>query len=476
MPKKPSLNISIKSFEWDYLGFGLCRAWITQWMLLPIPMLSTWKISAELLYFIPAACACLVLALFLRGKDMRKSRTLILIVSALLSCIGITLIAIGSSGKFVVPMALGLLSVGIAAALLQTLWGDRLSCLPSNQASFYTVCAFLLSAFLSIFAWSAGSLGTALLLFCALPIGSYILLFRGFRSGEWEEACTFSWTETTKETHDPVHLGRFCISILVFVIVFNFAYRQLLPGASFEGSGHPLRSIANIVVMAALLVVVVATGRFNRMGLYRLSFPVLIGALLLLLFIPAEYAFVASTTAAIGYKLFDVLFWCVLVEIVHGDRKSAWKVLGFGMAANLGGMGLGMGAGWLFELLPNAAMPDLPVVVCLLMFSLVIVVILILPESLLAQFSFHESKKGKGPLAFSFADRCAAVAEDHLLTARERDVLNLLAQGRTQSVIARKLGIGEGTAHTHIVHVYQKLGIHSQQELIDLVEGFAADR
>lgn len=476
MPEGPGLHISIRSFEWDYLGFGLCRAWITQWMLLPIPMLGVWKISAELLYFIPAAFVCLALALLLKGGNARRSRTLILLGSAALSFIGAAFISAGSSGGQMALTALGLLCAGIGAALLQALWGDRLSYLPSNQASFYTVCAFLLSAVLSVFAWSAESLAAALVSFCVMPAGSYILLLRGFSSGEWEEARAFSRDDAAKEPHDPMRLGRFCISILVFVIVFNFAYRQLLPGASFEGAGHPLRSIANIVVMASLLAALSATGRLDRMGLYRLSFPVLIGALLLLLFVPDEYALSASVIAAIGYKLFDVLFWCVLVGIVHDDREGAWRALGFGMAANLGGMGLGMGAGWLFELLPNAAMPDLPVVVCLLMFSLVVVAILILPESLLAQFSFHEPKNGKGPLAFPFADRCAALAEAHLLTARERDVLALLAQGRTQSVIARKLGIGAGTAHTHIAHVYQKLGIHSQQELIDLVEGLAADR
>ena len=52
-------------------------------------------------------------------------------------------------------------------------------------------------------------------------------------------------------------------------------------------------------------------------------------------------------------------------------------------------------------------------------------------------------------------------------------MLLLLAQGRTQSVIARKLSIGEGTAHSHIIHIYQKMNVHSQQELLDIIEEFA---
>ena len=36
----------------------------------------------------------------------------------------------------------------------------------------------------------------------------------------------------------------------------------------------------------------------------------------------------------------------------------------------------------------------------------------------------------------------------------------------------RDLGIAKGTAQTHIENVYHKLGVHKQQELIDLVESY----
>jgi DNA-binding CsgD family transcriptional regulator len=71
---------------------------------------------------------------------------------------------------------------------------------------------------------------------------------------------------------------------------------------------------------------------------------------------------------------------------------------------------------------------------------------------------------------------CARVAAAHHLTAREGETLVLLARGRTLAIIARELQIANGTARTHIEHVYAKLGVHKQQELIDLVEAFAADK
>ena len=45
------------------------------------------------------------------------------------------------------------------------------------------------------------------------------------------------------------------------------------------------------------------------------------------------------------------------------------------------------------------------------------------------------------------------------LTAREREVLALVADGATNRAIARQLHLSEATVKTHLVHVYAKLGV-----------------
>ncbi|WP_270299718.1 LuxR C-terminal-related transcriptional regulator, partial [Eggerthella sinensis] len=44
--------------------------------------------------------------------------------------------------------------------------------------------------------------------------------------------------------------------------------------------------------------------------------------------------------------------------------------------------------------------------------------------------------------------------------------------GASLSIVMRDLQIAKGTAQTHIENVYAKLGVHKQQELIDLVEAY----
>ncbi len=47
------------------------------------------------------------------------------------------------------------------------------------------------------------------------------------------------------------------------------------------------------------------------------------------------------------------------------------------------------------------------------------------------------------------------------LTDREVEVLRLLARGAPRKQVARRLGIGVGTVHTHISHIYEKIGVNS---------------
>lgn len=56
------------------------------------------------------------------------------------------------------------------------------------------------------------------------------------------------------------------------------------------------------------------------------------------------------------------------------------------------------------------------------------------------------------------------------LTDREVEVLKYLVLGRSSRRIQEELLISESTVHTHARHIYQKLGIHSKQELLDMVE------
>ena len=66
---------------------------------------------------------------------------------------------------------------------------------------------------------------------------------------------------------------------------------------------------------------------------------------------------------------------------------------------------------------------------------------------------------------------CAALAKERNLSQREEEVLLLLAQHKTARDIERELCVANGTAKAHIRHVYQKLDIHTREELFERVGG-----
>lgn len=66
--------------------------------------------------------------------------------------------------------------------------------------------------------------------------------------------------------------------------------------------------------------------------------------------------------------------------------------------------------------------------------------------------------------------RCLNVARAYGLSPRETDVLVAFAHGRNVAYLAEHLVLSTNTIRSHSKTLYAKLGVHSKQELIDLVE------
>jgi two-component system nitrate/nitrite response regulator NarL len=56
-----------------------------------------------------------------------------------------------------------------------------------------------------------------------------------------------------------------------------------------------------------------------------------------------------------------------------------------------------------------------------------------------------------------------------LLTARERQIVNLVSDGLSNKAIARQLKLTDGTIKVHLHHVFEKLGISNRTSVAALV-------
>lgn len=64
-------------------------------------------------------------------------------------------------------------------------------------------------------------------------------------------------------------------------------------------------------------------------------------------------------------------------------------------------------------------------------------------------------------------EKAESLGSAHGLTARQIEVLNLVAHGYDAPSIAKKLFISENTVRTHLKRIYTLLDVHSKQEIID---------
>lgn len=69
-----------------------------------------------------------------------------------------------------------------------------------------------------------------------------------------------------------------------------------------------------------------------------------------------------------------------------------------------------------------------------------------------------------------FKERCAAIGKHYGLTEREMEIMAYVATGRDTPYIQEALSLSKNTVNFHRKNLYAKLGIHSKQELLDLVK------
>lgn len=92
------------------------------------------------------------------------------------------------------------------------------------------------------------------------------------------------------------------------------------------------------------------------------------------------------------------------------------------------------------------------------------------PEDLIS--AVREVRQGGAPMSreiarkviASFREPLAVAAEVEELSPRERDILELLAEGYPNKLIADRLGLTDGTVRWHLRHVYHKLHVRSRTE------------
>ncbi|MDR2587270.1 MAG: helix-turn-helix transcriptional regulator [Coriobacteriales bacterium] len=494
------------------LGFGLCRAWIV--FCLSIPLASPWFTSSWVFLLAGALAALAVFATPLLSSRLRRGtrylRLILFRVTAVLLLLGSVLIPcalwIDSWPLLLLSWTVG----GMGAGLLQVLWGERFATHPPRFSLTVAPAAAILTAVVVALSLSE----TTLIVLFIFPLVSFVLLVLevdGARFGQQllkRKPLPASGVEGDGGAAAPTAppavarparskgfdsaVWKLMFSILVFSFICRsfdaLPLENIGPFAAFGGSVLFALILVGVtfLILAALL-----KERFNVALTYRLSLPLMMmGFAVLALFINS-YAAMSLLLINMGYEFFDILSWILFADVARRERDRRFRVFGLGVAFTFIGMALGYFFGGTLVQFLMDDVTQATGVVLLCMVALVLVAFLVIPEGTvlhLAGSLFAERGRAEtdgdgasgearqlGAEHPTLEQTCTQVAAHYRLTAREGEVLALLARGRTLAIIAHKLNIAKGTVRTHIERVYAKLGVHKQQELIDLIEGFGKE-
>lgn len=254
--------------------------------------------------------------------------------------------------------------------------------------------------------------------------------------------------------------------LYVLMALYSFAYglRQM---QMVDGTG---RGSTYATMIASAVVFASAWFFADRVVLIKASRAPMLFMVCGFLLVPAQSVMgdaVSSYLISISYTLMHVFTLVLLCSMARKSGVPAplcavqlLTMVGVGVDAGLGALGMSA-----------VAQSTVSVVMVALLVALITLLLLserrwdshwtvVLDDDSLAEESSREG---------AVAARCDELSARCGLSPREDEIMRLLARKKTMAAIARDLYIAEGTVKAHVRHIYEKAGINTRKDLLELL-------
>jgi DNA-binding CsgD family transcriptional regulator len=304
-----------------------------------------------------------------------------------------------------------------------------------------------------------------------------------------------------------IHL-KSALSVIFYSVAIGFACCFIAgTGSGIFGAA----AAATGVVIASSIVALDSTHlhRINESLLIKLHLPAVIIGLAPFFFTNHTFRILGAALLMCFFTIIYILNLAALSEHVRIHHLNSIRIFGFGRAGNSLGFLLGTIACYLAYFLPHpnditviGDNSDLTFIVLLCLLGLFIAGTsfifedhypvtensampkskslprTVLPGNDLKSLATammaapEESQPFKTGI---WRRRIRALSAEYGLSPKETEVLFLLAKGRNAEYIQNELVVSRHTAKAHIYHIYQKTGVHSRQDLINMLENADVD-
>jgi len=330
------------------------------------------------------------------------------------------------------------------------------------------------TAFFSVIGVAGGAIVIALIriipvaaiwaLMVVIPVVSYLMLKRNLC------AKLYRWG-IGAELRVPWKLAG-----TMFIQGLSFGIMQSLSLLYTFGDDAILLTALCFATAAALVFATVLFFRldFNHL-IYQIGFPLMaLGFLAAAIFVPISTN--GILLHAIGYRFVGILGWVLCAHLVRQRKLPTNWVFPWSVGSLMTGSIVGSMLGEGFPMGAGGAVASVPKIALGMVFVLLL--------SALLMFDIKNLRSGWGLFRPSDIEdatdgivaTCQLISYEYELTAREAEILTLLARGHNRAFICDKLVLSKETIKTHARNIYRKLDLHSQQEVIMLIESKADEK
>ena len=482
-----------ESLRAGLLGYGFLRAWIVLYLMF------SRQVSVERFWYpivLLSSIAASALAVIGLRRLVAYRAHEPLFDALFLGCgaMGTCFTFFGNLLGSALYLNAGFLAVGLCAGYYEVRWSERFLPYPEKLVYCNLLVAFLLAAVVGIA--SSAMLPESFMLAESLVLigcmGTLYFAFRNDGSRAQPAGRADPPEESSVEAPAPKGAARrrkMLLNVTMTTALFSFVQ---MAATSICYSTLPVndvywaRFIANFATAALLVAIFLLRGALSPLGLLKALLPVTATGLFLQILDPSVLSLAPIVILLVGNKLFDVLILMLLIELSQRGQVKGAVSFSFFVAGKNVGCAFGIAVG---DTMVSAMGTD---PTALSLFIGILEVLLLL--SFLWMFSLKQMSPARddaqngaavdgdgkaaqkdGDSELRMSGRAAAVAERFGLTPKETEVLQMLARGKNRETIACDLHLSKSTVHTHMIHIYQKTGVHGQQELIKLVENVSAD-
>lgn len=467
-----------------FLGLSVSRVWTYAFFIALLNQVETAYPSlpaTSILFFLSAAVVALAIAFAAPRIEHVFARCVPWIVGVI-GTIGASCVVICNTAGTNALVCACVVFGGGTLALVRLAWGQLYATLSQREAGIYTASSFLVATLVNIILKLLPWPCTVVTLI-ALPVISSLLIKRTGNLIDVTPSDAPSSpraSEAHAKSSPSIALAQLTLGMFVFVFA-NSLIRTLVVNGAEQGWVGGWGTLAVDATVALLFICLYVTVRgMSPLPAYRCTLILMVAGYTLCTLVPEERQSITMSLVLVGYGLFDLLSWTVMASVASRVRTSSLRVFGLGVGMTVAGRALGYVVGATCATQQAVGNLSLQSLALLMVFLLVVACASILPESAFGRIGHPRDTETPMPGEFahasgpSFESACVSIAHRGSLTAREIDVLLPLARGHNAQAISNELSITKGTVQTHVKHIYAKLGLHSQQELIELVESMCS--